>query len=1156
FIELCNTHTSSISLDGLCLFYKTSSDKAYRSFDLGGVVLPAGGYYLIRCASASKYQDASQMLKIENFDASWDVTVDNKEITLVLAPAESTPDPALPAADVADKVSYFVASETFLFDTGYVTDMAKSKIAVRVALKPDSGYRVLNAAKQNSYTLGQIAPRSSKGANAFTKCMLNEVLFDHDPGYYDSSFNLALSASGDYKIYYTLDGSDPRTSSSRVLYSAPITLADTTKKGYGETTKYLSSKTGDNRYIPSVSDIIGATVVKACATDGTVSTEVYTSTYFVSSLMKTYNTTVLSFSLPKGVLCDDPGTTDGGEGGGFYTHYFPSTNDPNPRGNAVIEVFDGEGIRRGYSNVELSVSGHGSSGWHMKSLKIYFKGVNNESGGTDGKLYYDLFDGHSKNAKGQAITDFSRLLIRNSGNDCAQTYIRDAVMQRLSSRLNVDTQEYAPALVFFNGEFWGIYNVRERYSGDYVESHYGVEKDNVALIESDYSQVHTDTNADYIVTSGLDNDADPFNELVRWISNHDLSGPANYKYVTERLDIDSFIDMYIARIYFSSRDWPENNIKVWRNRAGASDRTKSDTKWHFTLLDMDFGLDFPDVDTGPASNWFGWINSQHCTIGRIMDKLIRNQSFKKQFLARFYEVVNEIYVPAAMEEELDRILDGRENIFQLQVDRWSKDGASWKSYRNGVALIRNFLQKRNNYVISYLCRYFSITEAYLMSISGNYIGADFLESRAVVSVDGSEIASGWTRKFDKTCTFTVEAAAKEGYTVNAILFTDYNGEVIRKEGTSATFTVSSSGTVSLETKRNSSSAVSLKVRPGISAAAATVFYLDESGNLYGWGSNVNNILGAGTDVVTKPKFIMDNVAMVSVCSSNDYENGNTGMVCAAVLTMDGEIYSIGGSAQAAGRSGNLTAWGIVEFEGDPVEISVGYDHLLILDKSGDLFGIGNNSYGQLGAENYGGSAEKFQKIASGATMISAGRRNTAYLDAEGNCYVLGDGRWHKYDDGVDNFATPYKLLSGVVYIESGEHTLVLVDESGNAYYAGWREIGSFTQGEGSHGAKAVLKGKNIVQASIMFSNMLMLSENGAVYVYGLDQGGAIGGAVTSGSGAVLIRSGVTQVAAGFGFSAFLMSDGTVRILGDNSSGQHANGTTEAVKGYSNVTVSK
>jgi hypothetical protein len=145
--------------------------------------------------------------------------------------------------------------------------------------------------------------------------------------------------------------------------------------------------------------------------------------------------------------------------------------------------------------------------------------------------------------------------------------------------------------------------------------------------------------------------------------------------------------------------------------------------------------------------------------------------------------------------------------------------------------------------------------------------------------------------------------------------------------------------------------------------------------------------------------------------------------------------------------------------------------------------------------------------------------------------------------------------------------MILVTEDGKLYYAGWRELASFTQGSGSHGA-ALLESKNVVSASILFSNVVILMKNGTVKVYGgignyansagvsFNFADAIGGTAINGITADLDLGGTVKgVAAGFGFSAFLMADGKVKILGDNSCGQHGNGGTSAVNGFSTVTVS-
>lgn len=46
--------------------------------------------------------------------------------------------------------------------------------------------------------------------------------FSQESGFYDSGFSLELTANEGEKIYYTTDGTDPRTSATREEYTAPI----------------------------------------------------------------------------------------------------------------------------------------------------------------------------------------------------------------------------------------------------------------------------------------------------------------------------------------------------------------------------------------------------------------------------------------------------------------------------------------------------------------------------------------------------------------------------------------------------------------------------------------------------------------------------------------------------------------------------------------------------------------------------------------------------------------------------------------------------------------------------------------------------------------------------------------------------------------------
>ena len=60
---------------------------------------------------------------------------------------------------------------------------------------------------------------------------------------------------------------------------------------------------------------------------------------------------------------------------------------------------------------------------------------------------------------------------------------RDVLVQGLVSHLNIDTMAYRPSVLFLNGEFWGIYNIREFYDKNYLQAHYGADKNKVVMLD-------------------------------------------------------------------------------------------------------------------------------------------------------------------------------------------------------------------------------------------------------------------------------------------------------------------------------------------------------------------------------------------------------------------------------------------------------------------------------------------------------------------------------------------------------------------------------------------------------------------------------------------------------------------------------------------------
>ncbi len=714
FVLLRNSTVEAASLKGLALYYKTEGEDPYVTFVFpDDATVPAGGTYLVRANAPADTAEANIIMRISHRDADWDVHIDNKEVRLLLAPAGLALDPAEDITARSDALSVFYASVTPHKSVYAVDDLTRNKIAVRTADKTYSGYHLVNLTRATTEGLEALCPTTSAGmTNEVVTSRLSEVIFSHAAGIYPTAFDLTLYAPEGYTIYYTTDGSDPSQArnTARKKYTGEIRMKDTSAVRWGPLTEQWW-------YWPGTDRQIGGTVIKACAIKGSTKTPVYTNTYFVTGDLAAYGVTVMSISLP----------ADQFLGNGFYERYQTSGDitATRPRGTGILEVFDPAGNRVGNSRVEMAVSGNGSSGAGMKSIRVYYKSKNNQDAGLQSDLHYDLFNGLARDAEGEVITSFSRLLLRNSGNDCGHSYIRDAYMQRACADLKADTMASASTLVFVNGEFWGVYNARERYSPEYIASHYGINKDNVAILESDYAALvyGKDPGAPYIIATGIAGDERDFNDLADYIRTHDMADPAHYAYACERLDLDSLMDLWIARLYFNARDWPENNMKVWRNR-NPEDPSGFDTKWHFALLDMDMGFSyFPtydENDTGETANYFHDFFNPDTVFGDMTLHLLENSEFRDRFLGRFYTILCEVLTAERLSPILEDFIAERTPLMPLQEGRWLENGASVRVFEGDCADMRSFVANRNEYALRYLMERFGVTEEELKTLAQPY----------------------------------------------------------------------------------------------------------------------------------------------------------------------------------------------------------------------------------------------------------------------------------------------------------------------------------------------------------------------------------------------------------------------------------------------------
>jgi hypothetical protein len=93
--------------------------------------------------------------------------------------------------------------------------------------------------------------------------------------------------------------------------------------------------------------------------------------------------------------------------------------------------------------------------------------------------------------------NYRRLILRANGQDNYGAFIRDPFMHVAFQNLNFEIQQKQPSLVFLNGEFWGIQNIRERYGKQYFEQYYDINEDDLDFL-SDQNEVNEGDELDYL----------------------------------------------------------------------------------------------------------------------------------------------------------------------------------------------------------------------------------------------------------------------------------------------------------------------------------------------------------------------------------------------------------------------------------------------------------------------------------------------------------------------------------------------------------------------------------------------------------------------------------------------------------------------------------
>ena len=233
----------------------------------------------------------------------------------------------------------------------------------------------------------------------------------------------------------------------------------------------------------------------------------------------------------------------------------------------------------------ISIIGNWSRYKPKKSVAIK---MDNDNYG-DKVLKYSLFKTRPEAKK---IKSFN---LRNNGNRFWTDYIGDAMMTALMEGTDVDYQRSRQVVVFYNGEYFGIHDLRERLNRNFVETNYGIDSKSINMIKI------TGTGLEASGTNGAS--TTEYQQLYSEVTSTNYAGENNEKYeqIKSKLNVNSFAQYMFAEMYFHNGDWPTNNVRAWGGNGHP---------FKFVAFDTDHGFGFSpgisgfDVD---GQNMFDWV---------------------------------------------------------------------------------------------------------------------------------------------------------------------------------------------------------------------------------------------------------------------------------------------------------------------------------------------------------------------------------------------------------------------------------------------------------------------------------------------------------------------------------------------------------------------
>jgi hypothetical protein len=586
-------------------------------------------------------------------------------------------------------------------ETGYIpTDMSRGR-------QPDGS--------ASWFLFSEPTPAEPNKGESYTG-ISTEPQFSHAGGFYPDQIVLDISTDPiGGEIYYTTDGSVP-TSENSILYSNSINIT-------------------------SDVNIIRAIAIQ----EGFLPSKVITYTYFIN---QNYQLPVVSLSTnPENFFDEEIGIyVKGNEAEDSFPYwganFWSDCPHSDMRGYGCdnwerpvhIEFFEPNGDPGFSVDAGARIHGHWMRGLPQKSIAIIAR---NQYGYPE--INYKIFPNRS-------FSQFQGLLLRQSGNDWSSSMIRDGIASILGEQRDLDVMAFRPSILFINGEYWGIHNIREKINEHYVQSHHDIDIENLDLIENSYG------------TWPVYGTIDAYNEMTNFLNNNDMSLDENYERASELIDIDELINYTTLELYCNNWDWIGGNCKRWYVPG---------RKWRWILNDLDAAFNqYPEQYHPPEEDLFINHNLPGFT---EYQALITNEKFRNRFINSFADQLNTIFKPDYVRNVVDSLKGIIEYEMPAHIERWANTflpGVNWigdginsqMEWELELNRLYDFAEKRESFTWNSIRAQFNLTGYYNIEILGD-------NNHGFVKLNTISVSEfPWQGKYFQNVPITLYAQSKSGFT--------------------------------------------------------------------------------------------------------------------------------------------------------------------------------------------------------------------------------------------------------------------------------------------------------------------------------------------------------------------------------------------------------